>query len=194
MRTLTTDKKTTPQEMQSLPLSKLYELQHEAEAALTAAKEQKAAVDAALEFKLLDEVRTRLMDSRRDTGTVRFVREDCQVIAELPKRVVWDQEQLADIVGQLPPEIKAESVRVQFSIDERNYHLLPEVFKELIKPARTVKTGKPRFYLSPLVSTKKVDSSTEIMTTDNTATQNTQNNRDNSNNHFNKNNTNTRGI
>ena len=152
----------TPQKMQSLPLSKLYELQHEAEAALTAAKAKKTAVDAALEFKLLDEVRTRLMDSRRDTGTVRFVREDCQVIAELPKRVVWDQEQLADIVGQLPPEIKAESVRVQLRIEERAYQLLPEAFKELIKPARTVCTGKPRFYLSPLVSRKETDQGTQI--------------------------------
>ena len=71
------------------------------------------------------------------------------VLAELPKRVDWDQHEL----GQLIERIKGEGddpreyVEVSLKVSERKYTAWPLHIHKLFEPARTVRTGAQSFLL-----------------------------------------------
>ena len=90
------------------------------------------------------------MDAGKDTGTVRLVEDGVIVIADLPKRVDWDQAQLAALVERIRAEgdDPAEYVDTAFKVPERKYAAWPSAIRAAFEDARTVKTGKPVFKLS----------------------------------------------
>lgn len=106
-------------------------------------------------FALALEVRyaARALDCRReeskDTGTTRFDDNGVTVIAELPKRIDWDQAKLAQIAANIASagEDPAEFIETKLSVSERKYGALPESWRKGFEPARTVRTGKPKFRL-----------------------------------------------
>src|SRR5690606_1229147 len=83
------------------------------------------------------------MEASKDTGTVRFEDGAVTVIAELPKRVDWDQAQLADLVERISAagDDPAEYVDVSFKVPERKYTAWPGSTRQSFAPARTVRTG-----------------------------------------------------
>ena len=83
----------------------------------------------------------------KDTGTVRLVDGDYTVVADLPKRVDWDQEVLAQIARNIADsgEDPAEFIDTKLTVSERKYGALPEAWRKGFEPARTVRTGKPKF-------------------------------------------------
>ena len=85
----------------------------------------------------------------KDTGTIRFYDNGVTVIAELPKRIDWDQAKLAQIAANIASagEDPAEFIDTKLSVSERNYGALPESWRKGFEPARTVRTGKPKFRL-----------------------------------------------
>ena len=72
------------------------------------------------------------------------------VVADLPKRVEWDQAQLAALVKRIRAEgdDPAEYVDVAFKVPERKYAAWPTGIRSAFEGARTVKTGKPVFRLN----------------------------------------------
>jgi hypothetical protein len=106
-------------------------------------------------FSLALEVRyaARALECRRgegkDTGTTRFDDNGVTVIAELPKRIDWDQAKLAQIAANIASagEDPAEFIDTKLSVSERKYGALPESWRKGFEPARTVRTGKPKFRL-----------------------------------------------
>jgi hypothetical protein len=74
---------------------------------------------------------------------VRLDDGDYTVIADLPKRVEWDQEKLALMAQNLAAtgEDPAEFIETKLSITERKYGALPEAWRKGFEPARTVKVG-----------------------------------------------------
>jgi hypothetical protein len=80
----------------------------------------------------------------KDTGTVRFDDGDFTVVADLPKRVEWDQERLAQIASQ-HRRLRRRPGRVhrhrKLNVSERKYAALPEAWRRGFEPARTVRTG-----------------------------------------------------
>ena len=64
-----------------------------------------------------------------------------------PKRVDWSQPKLAEAVetikgwGEDPSEYVDTTIKVQ----ERKFDAWPSAIRDLFEPARTVKTGKPKF-------------------------------------------------
>ena len=80
-----------PQEIAALPADVLAVLQHESETALKQAKAAKVPA----RWRLVLKYGTQAAEARRaagkDTGTVRFDDGDITVVADLPKRVDWDQ-------------------------------------------------------------------------------------------------------
>jgi hypothetical protein len=106
-------------------------------------------------FALALEVRyaARASECRReegkDTGTTRFEDNGVTVIAELPKRIDWDQAKLAQIAANIASagEDPAEFIDTKLSVSERKYGALPESWRKGFEPARTVRTGKPKFRL-----------------------------------------------
>jgi hypothetical protein len=107
-------------------------------------------------FALALEVRyaTRALECRReagkDTGTTRFDDNGVTVIAELSKRIDWDQAKLAQIAENIASagEDPAEFIDTKLSVSERKYGALPESWRKGFEPARTVRTGKPKFRLT----------------------------------------------
>ncbi len=106
-------------------------------------------------FALALEVRyaARALECRRgegkDTGTTRFDDNGVTVIAELPKRIDWDQAKLAQIAANIASagEDPTEFIDTKLSVSERKYGALPESWRKGFEPARTVRTGKPKFRL-----------------------------------------------
>mgnify|MGYP001766252387 CR=1 FL=1 len=138
-------------ELAQLPVELLAALQAELD---HAAKQLKAA---STKFSTALEVRyaTRAAEARRacgkDTGTVRLVDGDYAVVADLPKRVDWDQEKLAQIAANIADsgEDPAEFIDAKLSVSERKYGVLPEAWRKRFEPARTVKVGTLKVTLEP---------------------------------------------
>ena len=111
---------------------------------------------ASARFKTALEVRyaTRAAEARRacgkDTGTVRLVDGDYTVVADLPKRIDWDQEKLAQIAANIADsgEDPAKFIDTKFSVPERKYGALPEAWRQGFEPARTVKVGELKVALT----------------------------------------------
>src|SRR5690606_27434028 len=96
---------------------------------------------------------TRAADARRlqmkDTGTVRFSDGDFTVVADLPKRVDWDQQKLAAIIERIRAtgDDPAQYVDLTVNVPERKYTAWPDAIRAVFEPARTVKTGALRIEL-----------------------------------------------
>ena len=80
----------------------------------------------------------------KDTGTVRFDDGDITVVADLPKRVEWDQARLAAMVERIRAagDDPAEYVEISFKVAERNYAAWPAAIRQGFEPARTVRPGQ----------------------------------------------------
>lgn len=83
---------------------------------------------------------------KKDTGTIDFTIDGVKVKHDVPKRVEWDQAQLAGIreriiAGNADP---GEYMATVYKVKETNYKAWPSFIKEIFTPARTVKYGTPK--------------------------------------------------
>ena len=138
-------------ELAQLPVELLAALQGELDHAAKQLKSASAKFSAALDVRYA----TRAAEARRacgkDTGTVRLVDGDYTVVADLPKRVDWDQEKLAQIAANIADsgEDPAEFIDTTLKVSERKYTALPEAWRKGFEPARTVKVGTLKITLEP---------------------------------------------
>ena len=136
-------------ELSQMPVDLLVALQGELDHANKQLKAANTRFGAALEVRYA----TRAEEARRgcgkDTGTVRLVDGDYTVVADLPKRVEWDQEKLAQIAQNIADsgENPAEFIDTKQTVSERKYGALPEAWRKGFEPARTVKVGTLRLRL-----------------------------------------------
>ena len=82
----------------------------------------------------------------KETGTIDFTIDGVKVKHDVPKRVEWDQNQLAGIreriiAGNADP---GEYMATVYKVKETNYKAWPSFIKDIFTPARTVKYGTPR--------------------------------------------------
>ncbi len=127
----------------ALPPEQLALLQDAASEALRSAKATSDWLEGAIALKYADRAVMARMEASKDTGTVRFEDGAVTVIAELPKRVDWDQAHLADLVERISAagDDPTEYVDVSFKVPERKYAAWPESIRQSFAPARTVRTG-----------------------------------------------------
>ncbi|MEI6340050.1 MAG: hypothetical protein WCQ57_15950, partial [Verrucomicrobiota bacterium] len=57
---------------------------------------------------------------------VHFVEDHHKITADLPKKVVWDQNKLTDLVAKIPAEDRSGYIKTNYNIDERRYLMWPE--------------------------------------------------------------------
>ena len=136
-------------EIAALPADQLALLQEEAEAAFLAAKNLKEWLEGAIALRYGDRAASARAAEDKDTGTVRFADGPATVIADLTKRVDWDQAKLAALVERIRAggEDPSEYVELAFKVPERKYAAWPEHIRAAFAPARTVRTGKQTFVL-----------------------------------------------
>jgi hypothetical protein len=137
-------------EIASFPAEILVALQTE----LNSAAHQLTTITTRFENALEARYGARASDERRstgkDTGTIRFADGDVEVIANLPKRVDWNQAQLAALIEQIRAsgDDPSQYVDIAIKVPERKYAAWPGTIRSAFAPARTVRTGKPTFRLS----------------------------------------------
>ena len=139
-------------EIAQLPVELLAALQREIDAAAKQMKAVTARFSTALEVRYAARAAEARRACGKDTGTVRIVDGDFTVVADLPKRVEWDQAKLAAMVERIRAagEDPAEYVEISFKVPERAYAAWPEAIRQGFEPARTVKTGTLKVELLPL--------------------------------------------
>ena len=141
----------SPQEIAGLPVELLAILQREIDERLKRDKAAKTRLDAALTVRYATRAVEERQAQAKDTGTVRFDDGDFTVVADLPKRVEWDQSRLAAMVERIRAagDDPAEYVDVTFKVPERKYAAWPDAIRQGFEPARTVKTGALKVEIRP---------------------------------------------
>ncbi|TYO83601.1 hypothetical protein [Oceanicella actignis] len=136
-------------EIAALPGDQLALLKQDADERLRAAKNLSDWLDGAIALKYGDDAHKARRAEGKDTGTVRLQDGPVTVVAELPKRVDWDQAMLAGLVERIRADDAdpAEYVDIALSVRERKYTAWPKDIRQEFEPARTVRTGKPKFRL-----------------------------------------------
>ena len=81
---------------------------------------------------------------------MRFEQDGVTVVADLPKRVDWDQALITGVVERIRAagDDPTQYVDIAIKVPERKYTAWPESIRTAFAPARTVKTGKPSFVLT----------------------------------------------
>ena len=133
-----------------LPAEHLALLQEDAAAALEASKKAKDWIDGAIALRFADHVQALRREAGKDTGTVRFEQDGVTVVADLPKRVDWDQALITGVVERIRAagDDPTQYVDIAIKVPERKYTAWPESIRTAFAPARTVRTGKPSFVLT----------------------------------------------
>jgi hypothetical protein len=137
-------------EIAALPAAVLALLQDEAEEAAKAARHLADWLNGAIALRYADRAAAARRAEGKDTGTVRFDDDEVTVIADLAKKVDWDQAELATLVAAIRAEDgdPAEYVDTVFRVPERKYAAWPRHIRTAFERARTVKAGKPTYRLS----------------------------------------------
>lgn len=82
-----------------------------------------------------------------DTGTVRLQDGEFVIVADLPKKVSWDGDGLAQVASQLTEmgEPIGDYIITKRDVSERAFDGWPTSLKKLFLPYRTVSVGKAGF-------------------------------------------------
>lgn len=137
-------------EIAALPAVQLALLQVEADEALRAAKATGDWLKGAIAQRYADRDQSLRRDAGQDTGTIRFDDGPVTVVADLPKKVDWDQTQLAALAEciRADGDDPTEYVDIGFRVPERKFTAWPGHFHSAFESARTVRVGKPSFRLT----------------------------------------------
>lgn len=138
-------------EIADLPVELLAILQREIDERLKSLKTAKTRLDGALTVRYAARAAEERQAAGKDTGTVRFDDGDFTVVADLPKRVDWDQAQLAAMVERIRAagEDPAQYVDIAFKVPERKYAAWPDAIRQGFEPARTVRPGTLKIEIVP---------------------------------------------
>jgi len=144
----------------ALPAEHLALLQEDARADLDAANRMRDWIEGTIALRYQQHAVSARATAGKDTGAVRFQDDTVEVVADLPKRVEWDQARLAALSEQIRAggEDPAQYVEVSFKVSERAYTAWPERIRAAFEPARTVRTGKPTYRLAIMSETALRDS------------------------------------
>jgi hypothetical protein len=136
-------------EIIGLPATELARLQTEADQALRKAKLTVAWLDGALLQRYAERAKAARADVEKDFGVARFTDGDVTVVADLPKKVEWNQRDLEGLVERIKAEGEdpRDYVEISLKVAERNYASWPKHIRSLFEPSRTVRAGKETFEL-----------------------------------------------
>lgn len=137
-------------EIAALPPAVLALLQDEAEAAVKAARHLADWLNGAIALRYADRAAATRRGEGKDTGTIRFDDGEVMVVADLPKKVDWDQGELETLVAAIRAEDgdPAEYVDTLFRVPERKYAAWPRHIRTAFERARTVSHGRPTYRLA----------------------------------------------
>lgn len=129
-------------ELASLSPEELAALQAEADQRVKEAKAVAEHLAAGVELRYADAARRQLAVEGKESGTVRIPDAGYIAVAELAKKVTWDQKALRRAFDQMAEDEALHYAKVAISVDERKFTAAPPAIRALLEPARQVQTGK----------------------------------------------------
>jgi DNA-directed RNA polymerase specialized sigma24 family protein len=111
-------------------------------------RELKEKLDDGLNLKFSEAVKNNLRSENKDTGMTKFFDGAFQIVAEVPKKVTWDQEKMEELIKHVPEERRRDIVKITYAIEERKYSSLPHKYQELFREARTITPGKTKIQIT----------------------------------------------
>ena len=136
--------------MVKLPAEDLHYIQLEADKEFKKAKARIAWLESALLTKYRDKAQIIRREAGKDFGIARFTDGEITIVAELPKKVEWDQQELAGLIEHLKSigDEPLDYVDVSFSVPERKYASWPARIRAMFQDARTVSGSRQTFKLN----------------------------------------------
>ena len=140
----------TVAQLAAAPIQDLLDAERNVDEAIAFLKPLRAKLDAAKLQRYGEQARTALRESGRDFGTAHISDGPLHLKFELPKKVSWDQKQLAEIAERIVASgEKVEGyLDIKLSVSESRYTNWPPALQQQFAAARTVDAGKPSFTLS----------------------------------------------
>ena len=137
-------------ELTALPPQHLLEIETHLNDLTTWTKKVQSRLHAALDQRYGEQARESLVDSGRDFGTTNLQDGPLHIKFELPKKVTWDQKQLAAIAQRIVAsgDKLEDYIDLKYAVSESRFTNWPEGLREQFASARTVAAGKPGFTLT----------------------------------------------
>ena len=137
-------------QLAALPPEQKREVDKNLDAALDWLKKARTKFDTALDQYYGEHARAALHESGRDFGTAHISDGPLHIKFDLPKKVSWDQKQLAEIAERIAASgEKVEGyLDIKLSVSESRYTNWPPALQQQFATARTVDSGKPSFQLT----------------------------------------------
>ena len=137
-------------ELASLSPAQKQEINRNLDEALDWIKKARAKFDAALEQCYGEQARAARLDAGKDFGVIHLNDGPLHVTVDQPKRVSWDQEQLAAIARRIAAsgERVEDYLDIEFSVPESRFNNWPAALRAQFEAARTVKPGKAGYRLA----------------------------------------------
>ena len=90
---------------------------------VTDAKTQLEHIERAIDLRYAQQAKTLRLAQGKDTGVVHFDDGNVRVTADLPKKVDWDQKQLAQLVAHIAAagDNPAEFIETSYRVSETKY-------------------------------------------------------------------------
>lgn len=142
--------------LSELPVDELFALSAQIDQRAARTKQMQDLIGAALDRRYGDRAKQRRAEASKDTGTVRFADNGFTIVADLPKRVKWDQAKLAEAVETIRSkwgDDPSDYVKTKLDVSETAFTNWPRAVRELFTPARTVETGCPTYRIEPITQT-----------------------------------------
>lgn len=92
----------------------------------------------------------------RDFGVCHLTDGALRITVDVPKRVQWDQAQLAEIAQRIAAagDKVSDYIDTDYSVSESRFNAWPSTLKETFSKARTVKPGKASYRLALVQETQ----------------------------------------
>ena len=130
----------------------LFQAKNDAADSLAAAKAVTEHIERALDMKYATQAHQLRLAAGKDTGVVHFDDGRVRITADLPKKVEWNQQQLAELIARITAsgDNAAEFIETSYRVSETKYQAWQESLRSQFTPARTVKVGKASYRLALL--------------------------------------------
>ena len=137
-------------ELAALPAEQLLEIETHLADLSAWTKKIQSRLHAALDQRYGEQAREALLESGRDFGTTHLLDGALHIKFDLPKKVTWDQKQLAAIAQRIVTsgDKLEDYIDLKYAVSESRFTNWPEGLREQFASARTVAAGKPSFALT----------------------------------------------
>ncbi len=132
-----------------LPPEMLLDLQTTALAETARVKRLRDRLEAAIAQRYEAAAAAERLTQGKTSGTVRIEDAGVVVIADLPKKVTWDQDRLAAMATRIREagDDPTQYLEIAYRVPERRFGAWPDAMREGFAAARSETTGKPVFRL-----------------------------------------------